>query len=249
MIENDNKLFGLLGKDIGYSFSRKYFSKKFEAENLKHQYVNFDLADLSNFGELLMKKDISGMNVTIPYKQDVIPFLDKLDPVAEAIGAVNTIVFRDGEKIGFNTDYIGFKKTLLQNIKIHQEQALVLGTGGAAKAICYVLEQLNIKVLKVSRKGGKDKKTYAQLTNKDYVEHTLIINCTPLGTQPHIGAYPPIDFEQINNSHLLYDLIYNPETTTFMKMGIDKGATVLNGYQMLVEQAEASWSLWMNAHK
>lgn len=249
MIENDNKLFGLLGKDIGYSFSRNYFSEKFEAENLKHQYVNFDLTDLSNFGELLMKKDISGMNVTIPYKQDVIPFLDKLDPVAEAIGAVNTIVFRDGEKIGYNTDYIGFKKTLLQNIKIHQEQALVLGTGGAAKAICYVLEQLDIKVLKVSRNEGKDKKTYAQLTNKDYVEHSLIINCTPLGTNPHIGAYPPIDFEQINNSHLLYDLIYNPETTTFMKMGIDKGATVLNGYQMLVEQAEASWSLWMNAHK
>ena len=249
MIENDYKLFGLLGKDIEFSFSRNYFSKKFEAENLKHQYVNFDLIDLSNFGELLMKKDISGMNVTIPYKQDVIPFLDKLDPVAEAIGAVNTIVFRDGEKIGYNTDYIGFKKTLLQNIKIHPKQAFVLGTGGAAKAICYVLEQLNIKVLKVSRKEGKDKKTYAQLTNKDYIEHTLIINCTPLGTHPHIGTYPPIDFEQINNSHFLYDLIYNPETTTFMKMGIDKGATVLNGYQMLVEQAEASWSLWMNANQ
>lgn len=249
MIENDNKLFGLLGKGIGYSFSRNYFSKKFETENLKHQYVNFDLTDLSNFGELLMKKDISGINVTIPYKQDVIPFLDKLDPVAEAIGAVNTIVFRDGEKIGYNTDYIGFKKTLLQNIKIIQEQAFVLGTGGAAKAICYVLEQLNIKVLKVSRNEGKDKKTYAQLTKKDYIDHKLIINCTPLGTHPHTDAYPPIDFEQINNSHLLYDLIYNPETTTFMKMGIDKGATVLNGYQMLVEQAEASWSLWMNAHK
>ena len=249
MIENDNKLFGLLGKGIGYSFSRNYFSKKFEAENLKHQYVNFDLTDLSNFGELLMKKDISGINVTIPYKQDVIPFLDKLDPVAEAIGAVNTIVFRDGEKIGYNTDYIGFKKTLLQNIKIIQEQAFVLGTGGAAKAICYVLEQLNIKVLKVSRNEGKDKKTYAQLTKKDYIDHKLIINCTPLGTHPHTDAYPPIDFEQINNSHLLYDLIYNPEITTFMKMGIDKGATVLNGYQMLVEQAEASWSLWMNAHK
>ena len=249
MIENDNKLFGLLGKDIGYSFSRNYFSKKFETENLKHQYVNFDLTDLSNFGELLMKKDISGINVTIPYKQDVIPFLDKLDPVAEAIGAVNTIVFRDGEKIGYNTDYIGFKKTLLQNIKIIQEQAFVLGTGGAAKAICYVLEQLNIKVLKVSRNEGKDKKTYSQLTKKDYIDHKLIINCTPLGTHPHTDAYPPIDFEQINNSHLLYDLIYNPEITTFMKMGIDKGATVLNGYQMLVEQAEASWSLWMNAHK
>ena len=249
MIENDNKLFGLLGKGIGYSFSRNYFSKKFETENLKHQYVNFDLTDLSNFGELLMKKDISGINVTIPYKQDVIPFLDKLDPVAEAIGAVNTIVFRDGEKIGYNTDYIGFKKTLLQNIKIIQEQAFVLGTGGAAKAICYVLEQLNIKVLKVSRNEGKDKKTYAQLTKKDYIDNKLIINCTPLGTHPHTDAYPPIDFEQINNSHLLYDLIYNPEITTFMKMGIDKGATVLNGYQMLVEQAEASWSLWMNAHK
>ena len=121
MIEYDNKLFGLLGKDIGYSFSRNYFSKKFKAQNLKHQYVNFDLDDLSNFGELLKQKDISGMNVTIPYKQDVIPFLDKLDLVAETIGAVNTIVFRDGEKIGYNTDHIGFKKTLLQHVKPHQK--------------------------------------------------------------------------------------------------------------------------------
>ena len=248
MIENDNKLFGLLGKDIGYSFSRNYFSKKFAVENLKHQYVNFDLNDLSNFGELLNQKDIAGMNVTIPYKQDVIPFLDTLDPVAKAIGAVNTIVFKNGEKIGYNTDHIGFKKTLLKHLKPHQKQALVLGTGGASKAICYVLEQLNIKVLKVSRNEAKDKKTYAQLTNKDYIDHTLIINCTPLGTHPHTKAYPPIDFEQINHLHLLYDLIYNPKSTTFMKMGKDKGASVLNGYQMLVEQAEASWTLWMNAH-
>ena len=123
-----------------------------------------------------------------------------------------------------------------------------MGTGGASKAICYVLEQLNIKVLKVSRNEAKDKKTYAQLTNKDYIDHTLIINCTPLGTHPNTEAYPPIDFEQINHMHLLYDLIYNPKTTTFMKMGKDKGASVLNGYQMLVEQAEASWTLWMNAH-
>ena len=246
MIESDNKLFGLLGKDIGYSFSRDYFSNKFTAENLQHKYVNFDLENLSTFKSLLNRKDISGMNVTIPYKQKVIPFLDELDPVAKAIGAVNTIVFKDDKRLGFNTDHIGFQNTLLNHLKPHHDKALVLGTGGASKAVCYVLEQLKIQVLRVSRSEGQDRKAYHQLTAKDYKDHTLLVNCTPLGTHPNTDAYPPINFEQINNKHLLYDLIYNPEVTAFMQMGKDKGAIVLNGYQMLVEQAEASWSLWMD---
>lgn len=246
MIESDNKLFGLLGKDIGYSFSRDYFSNKFKVENLKYEYVNFDLENLLTFKSLLSRKDISGMNVTIPYKQEVIPFLDELDPVAKAIGAVNTIVFKDGKRLGFNTDHIGFQNTLLNHLKPHHNKALVLGTGGASKAVCYVLEQLKIQVLKVSRSEGPDRKAYHQLSAKDYKEHSLLINCTPLGTHPNTDAYPPIDYKQINAEHLLYDLIYNPKVTAFMQMGKDKGATVLNGYQMLVEQAEASWSLWMD---
>ena len=246
MTESDNKLFGLLGKDIDYSFSRDYFSKKFTAENLQHKYVNFDLENLSAFKSLLSRKDISGMNVTIPYKQEVIPFLDELDPVAKAIGAVNTIVFKDDKRLGYNTDHVGFQNTLLKHLKPHHNKALVLGTGGASKAVCYVLEQLKIQVLKVSRSKGQNRKSYHQLTAKDYEEHTLLINCTPLGTHPKTNAYPPIDYRQINTEHLLYDLIYNPEVTAFMQMGKDKGAVVLNGYQMLVEQAEASWSLWMD---
>lgn len=244
MTESDNKLFGLLGKDIGYSFSRNYFSNKFAAENLQYEYVNFDLENLSTFKSLLKRKDISGMNVTIPYKQEVIPFLDELDPVAKAIGAVNTIVFKDDKRLGYNTDHIGFQKTLLNHLKPNHDKALVLGTGGASKAVCYVLEQLEIQTLKVSRNEGQDRKAYHQLTAKDYKEYTLLINCTPLGTHPNTDAYPPIDYRHINAEHLLYDLIYNPEVTAFMQMGKDKGAIALNGYQMLVEQAEASWSLW-----
>jgi shikimate dehydrogenase len=245
MIESDNKLFGLLGKDIGYSFSRDYFSNMFTAKNLQHKYVNFDLENLSAFKSLLNRKDISGMNVTIPYKQKVIPFLDELDPVAKAIGAVNTIVFKDNKRLGYNTDHIGFQKTLTNHLKPHHDRALVLGTGGASNAVCYVLERLKIQALKVSRSEGPDRKAYHQLSAKDYKEHSLLINCTPLGTHPNTDTYPPIDYKQINTDHLLYDLIYNPKVTAFMQMGKDKGATVLNGYQMLVEQAEASWSLWM----
>ena len=246
MIESDNKLFGLLGKDIDYSFSRDYFSNKFRVENIQHKYVNFDLENLSTFKSLLSRKNISGMNVTIPYKEEVIPFLDELDPVAKAIGAVNTIVFKDDKRLGYNTDHIGFKNTLLNHLKPHHNKALVLGTGGASKAVCYVLEQLNVQVLKVSRSEGPERKAYHQLSAKDYKDHSLLINCTPLGTHPNTYAYPPIDFKHINAEHFLYDLIYNPEVTTFMKMGKAKGASTLNGYQMLVEQAEASWSLWMD---
>ncbi|MGB1433562.1 MAG: shikimate dehydrogenase family protein [Flavobacteriaceae bacterium] len=246
MTESDSKLFGLLGKDIGYSFSRNYFSNKFRAENLRHEYVNFDLENLSTFKSLLKRDDIYGMNVTIPYKQEVIPFLDEIDPVAKAIGAVNTIVFKDNKRLGYNTDHIGFQNTLLNYLKPHHDKALVLGTGGASKAVCYVLEQLKIQVRKVSRSEGPDRKAYHQLSAKDYKEHSLLINCTPLGTHPNINAYPPIDYEKISKKHLLYDLIYNPEVTAFMKMGKAKGAEVVNGYQMLVDQAEASWNLWMD---
>ena len=145
MIESDNKLFGLLGKDIGYSFSRDYFSNKFRVENIQHEYVNFDLENLSTFKSLLSREDIYGMNVTIPYKEEVIPYLDELDLVAKAIGAVNTIVFKDGKRLGYNTDYIGFQNTLLNHLKPHHNKALVLGTGGASKAVCLCLRTIENK--------------------------------------------------------------------------------------------------------
>lgn len=244
MIEKNNKLFGLLGKNIGYSFSRTYFSEKFEKENSDHKYVNFDLESLTEFPKLLQRKNLAGINVTIPYKQDVIPFLDKLDPTAEKIGAVNTIVFKGTQRIGYNTDCIGFQNTLEKYLKPHHNKALVLGTGGASKAVCYVLDRLNIEYVMISRQAGVGKKSYKQLTDNDYAEHSLIINCTPLGTYPKVNESPTINYERIGKNHLFYDLIYNPEITEFMRLGKQKGATTVNGLQMLVGQAEASWLLW-----
>ena len=180
MIESDNKLFGLLGKDIGYSFSRDYFSNKFRVENLQYEYVNFDLENLSTFKSLLSRKDIYGMNVTIPYKQEVIPFLDELDPVAKAIGAVNTIVFKDDKRLGYNTDHIGFQNTLLNHLKPHHNKALVLGTGGASKAVCYVLEQLKIQVLKCLEVKGQ---TERHITN---FQPKIIKNIACLSTALHL---------------------------------------------------------------
>ena len=181
--------FWIIRKDIVLFFKR--LLNKFRVENLKYEYINFDLENLSTFKSLLSRKDIFGMNVTIPYKQEVISFLDELDPIAKAIGAVNTIVFKDDKRLGFNTDHIGFQNTLLNHLKPHHNKALVLGTGGASKAVCYVLEQLKIKVLKVSRSEGPDRKAYHQLSAKVFKEHSFLVNCTPRGTHPNAEASPP----------------------------------------------------------
>jgi shikimate dehydrogenase len=238
---------GLLGKHISYSFSRGYFAKKFEEEQLPYTYDNFDLEDISEFTKLIKDHpEISGLNVTIPYKEQVIPYLDALDKKAKKIGAVNTITINSkGQLKGYNTDCYGFKKSIKPFLKKHHKTALILGTGGASKAIAYTLKKEKIKFDYVSRSKKSDIKfTYDTLTKEDISNYNIIINCTPVGTHPDINSCPDIPYEGISNKHLLYDLIYNPEATKFLKMGKLQGAQTVNGYQMLVFQAEKAWRIW-----
>ncbi|MEH6537419.1 MAG: shikimate dehydrogenase [Psychroserpens sp.] len=238
---------GLIGKNISYSFSKEYFTKKFKSEKRPFTYENFDMEDITEFKPLVENNiDIVGFNVTIPYKEQIIPYLDKLDKKAKIIGAVNTITVSFGGKLkGYNTDYYGFKKTIKPLLKKHHKKALVLGTGGASKAIAYTLKKLKIEFDYVSRslKNGV-KFTYESLTIDDIKEYTVIINCTPVGTHPNINVYPDIPYEGISSQHLLYDLIYNPEETKFLQLGKQRGALTTNGYQMLVFQAEKAWKIW-----
>lgn len=249
MEERKNKLFGLLGKNISYSFSKGYFSKKFEKLGLKkHKYVNFDIQNIDDFPSIIEKNDeyLRGINVTIPYKESVIKHLSKLDDTAKKIGAVNTIKFtRRGDLKGYNTDAVGLENSLLPLLKKHHKRALILGTGGASKAVAYVLKKNRIKFKFVSR-NPKQKKTisYQNITQEIVKKYKVIINCTPLGTSPDIEKCPDIPYEFLTKKHLLYDLIYNPEITTFLQNGIDKGATIKNGLEMLELQAEESWRIW-----
>lgn len=246
MDEKNRRRFGLLGRDIHYSFSRAYFSEKFAREKLLHcSYENFDLPNLKNFKETLQTPHLCGMNVTIPYKQEVMPFLDDLDEVSKAIGAVNTIVFdTNGTTKGYNTDYIGFSKSLAPLLHKEVTDALILGTGGASKAIVYALHQMGIRTQYVSRKSSANAISYDELSTKDINKHKLIVNCTPLGTFPNINEKPAINYSELSSSHVLFDLIYNPVETAFMKAGAKHGATICNGQDMLIGQAEASWKLW-----
>lgn len=251
MAEKQNKhmrRFGLIGKDISYSFSRNYFKNKFEAEDIKNtSYENFDLENINLFNtKLKQENNISGFNVTIPYKESVMPFLDKLNKKAEAIGAVNTIkITKKGKYVGYNTDYYGFKKTLKPFIKKHHKKALILGTGGASKAIAYALKSLDIDYYFVSRKAGEHVKyTYNELTDAIINAHQIIINSTPLGTFPEIEMCPDIPYQAISKQHILFDLIYNPSETKFLRLGKQNNATSINGERMLELQAEKSWSIW-----
>jgi len=239
------ELYGLLGKNIGYSFSRGYFSEKFQKEKLDHQYTNFDLDRIEDVTDLLHNPDIKGMNVTIPYKEEIIPFLDKLDPIAQEIGAVNVIKFEKGEKtIGYNSDYYGFTTSLEPLLHADITKALILGTGGASKAIAFALGKLGIDHTFVSRNSGAGKLSYSDLNNVVMASNKLIINCTPLGTHPDIKAHPDIPYHYLTEKHVLYDLIYNPDQTAFMKKGLQQGAKVTNGLKMLILQAEKSWEIW-----
>jgi len=244
--KKENKLFGLLGKNISYSFSKGYFEKKFETLKLEnYDYVNFDISSIEEFSTLWKKHTISGMNVTIPYKEEVISKLDSLDATAADIGAVNTIKrLADGTLRGYNTDCIGFRNSLEPLLNSHHQKALILGTGGASKAVTYVLNQLGIVQQYVSRKKSNTQLTYEELTESILTDHTIIVNCSPLGTFPKLEEKPNIPYEFLTKKHLLFDLIYNPSKTTFLKMGEAKGCQVQNGYDMLVGQAEASWELW-----
>ena len=239
--------FGLVGRDISYSFSRGYFADKFENEALPHVYVNFDLQSIDELDDIIKNTpNLKGLNVTIPYKEDVIPMLDDLNKRARKIGAVNTIrITRYQKLIGYNTDYYGFKNSLQPYLKKHHKRALILGTGGASKAIAHALKKLKIQFDYVSRTEKEGVKfLYSDLTDEIISSYTIIINCTPIGTFPNVNECPDIPYDAITDKHILYDLIYNPEQTKFLSCGDIKGATTINGLEMLKLQAEKSWEIW-----
>lgn len=241
------KQFGLVGRNISYSFSRAYFAEKFESENLKnHSYQNFDIQEIFEFpGILKNNPNLKGLNVTIPYKEVVIPFLDKMSKNASKIGAVNTIkITSNGKTKGYNTDFYGFKKSLKSLLQAHHQKALILGTGGASKAVAYALRLLEIDYVFVSRKVSEHTLTYEEVDASIFEEYQIIINCTPLGTSPNVEVYPDIPYQYFTTKHIAYDLIYNPEETVFLKRAKEKGAVIKNGYEMLVFQAEKAWKIW-----
>ena len=241
-----NKQFGLVGKGIGYSFSKTYFQKKF-IENksfTNYNYKNFDIENISEIEEIFEIKNLAGLNITIPYKEKVIPYLNELTATAQQIGAVNTVVFKNKKTVGHNTDIVGFENALKLFIGTSSKKALVLGTGGASKAVKFVLKKNKIDLITVSRNPKKNEMNYDDINQKMINNYPLIINCTPLGTKPKIEEAPNIPYNYIGPENYLFDLIYNPIETKFMRIGLEKGAKVCNGYHMLIQQAEASWKLW-----
>lgn len=238
--------YGLIGKDIGYSFSKTFFTIKFEREKRKDSYHNFDVETINRLPKIIAEhKGIKGLNVTIPFKEEVISLMDRVDKEAQKIGAVNTIkILKDGRLAGYNTDHYGFAKALADFLPLKDKNALILGSGGSSKAIAYVLEAMNFNYRLVSRTKSENTIPYSELTKEIIQSHCLIVNCTPVGTFPDIHEYPEIPYEFLTKDHLLFDLIYNPRETEFLKRGFAKGARVTNGLKMLEHQAKKSWSIW-----
>jgi shikimate dehydrogenase len=244
------KKYGLIGYPLTHSFSKRFFTEKFEKENTDAVYENFEIDSISLFPEVIKNNpEAVGLNVTIPYKEQVIPYLNELDEAAEKVGAVNTVkINRTNQGAwlkGFNTDTYGFETSLKPFLKPYHTKALILGTGGASKAIKFVLNKLEIDYISASIEELKDKEIrYEHIDEKLMNERLLIINATPLGTYPKTETFAPIPYEYINEKHLLFDLVYNPEETVFMKKGKEQGATVKNGYEMLLQQALKSYEIW-----
>ncbi|MEY4661087.1 MAG: hypothetical protein RLZZ42_1039 [Bacteroidota bacterium] len=240
------RLFGLIGYPLSHSFSKRYFSDKFQREGLQEfTYELFPISEISALPELFREHPtLEGINVTIPYKEQVIPYLDELSPVVKEIGACNCIRIRNGKLTGFNTDVIGFEQTLSRKLMPHHRNALVLGTGGAAKAVHYVLRQKSIPFVQIGRTKRGEVLDYAAITPELLLSHTLIINTTPLGMYPNVHEAPDLPYECLTPMHYLYDLVYNPERTIFLQKGEELGAAIENGADMLVIQADASWDIW-----
>ena len=247
------KTYGLVGYKLDYSFSKNFFTEKFKNEKREdHEYINFEIDTINEFPGIFKKdKTIYGLNCTIPYKEQVIPFLDEIDPEAAAIGAINTIkpIRKKNQPLklkGYNTDIYGFENSLKPLLKSYHQKALILGTGGASKAVKHILEKLNIEYLMATRKEnpGAGKISYSQINKNIIEEFLLIINTTPLGTYPNVKNCADLPYDNLTKRHLLYDLVYNPKITAFMQHGIDKGATVINGLKMLHLQAIKSWEIW-----
>ncbi len=249
MTTNYARLYGLIGYPLGHSFSQDYFNRKFEAENIDARYINFEIPEIADLKLILdHNRNLNGLNVTIPYKQQVIAMLDEMDPEAAEIGAVNVIKFirRNGRLIlkGYNSDIIGFRDSIAPMLTDHHSHALVLGTGGASRAVSYALRSLGIEVRLVSRTATQGVITYADLTPDIIDTHKIIVNTTPLGMYPHVDECPDIPYNLLTEHHLCYDLLYNPDVTLFMKKSADAGAEVKNGLEMLLLQAFAAWQIW-----
>ena len=241
------KRYGLIGYPLTHSFSQRYFTEKFEKEGITGcSYANYSLPSIGELAGVLMDPELCGLNVTIPYKQQVIPYLDARDEVVAAIGACNCIKIVEGRLSGYNTDVVGFGQSLVRRLEGHHRRALVLGSGGAAKAVEWVLGRLGISWLTVSRRPrpGSGSIGYEDVDAGLLAEHTLVINTTPLGMYPHTDECPPLPYEAMTSRHYLFDLIYNPAKTLFLQKGEARGATVENGLEMLVLQAEESWRIW-----
>ena len=244
------KKYGLIGFPLTHSFSKRFFTEKFATENIDSTYDNFEINNIGKFPEIIRNNpELTGLNVTIPYKEQVIPYLDELNESAREIGAVNTIKIQNTNSgiflKGFNTDTFGFETSLKPLLKDHHKKALILGTGGASKALKYVLTKLGIEFISASIEELKDNEIrYEEIDEKMMGERLLIINATPLGTYPKTDASPNIPYQFITEKHLLFDLVYNPEITQFMANGLQKGATVKNGYEMLLNQAIKAYEIW-----
>ena len=239
------KTYGLIGKTLSHSFSSEFFKSFFQKEAIEASYQNFELESIEEILSVFAQNP-SGLNVTIPYKELIIPYLDSLDSIAEAVGAVNTIVFKDGQKIGYNSDAFGFQQSIKPFLCNHHERALIFGTGGASKAIAYVLKNIGIDVLYVSRNPTGESKHFSYKEVNDNMIHAckLIINCTPVGSFPNPDEKLPIPFSAIGTDHLVIDLVYNPEKTKLLQKAERQGATIMNGKSMLQEQALKSWEYW-----
>lgn len=235
------RTFGLIGKNLSHSFSSGYFNEKFYKEGITNtEYLNFELNDISEFPELIKTHKLSGLNVTLPYKESIIPYLDELSKDAKEIGAVNTIQFINGKTIGHNTDVTGFKQSIIPILE-ERKTALILGNGGAAKGVKHALKQLKIAYKTANRNTSFD---YSDISTQDIGFHNIIINTTPLGMSSEIRNFPKIPYEVLTEKHLLFDLIYNPSETLFLKYGKAKKSSIKNGLEMLHIQAEASWNIW-----
>jgi len=242
--------YGLIGYPLTHSFSKKFWTDKFEKEQSNKKYDNYEIDSIEKFPEIIKNNpNLVGLNVTIPYKEQVIQYLNEIDEAAKEVGAVNTIkIIRNGNDIylkGYNSDTSGFELTLQPLLKNHHKKALILGTGGASKAIKYVLKKLDISFVSASIEELKENEIrYEEVNQNMLMERLLIINATPLGTFPKVDTYPRIPYEFLSDKHLLFDLVYNPEVTRFMEFGKEKGAIVKNGYDMLIGQALRSYEIW-----
>ena len=237
--------YGIIGNPLGHSFSKGFFTEKFAREGIDAEYLNFQIPEIGKLTEVLQENpELRGINVTLPYKTEVIPFLDELSDEAREIGAVNVVQIRNGHLKGFNSDIIGFTRSIQPLLKPHHRKALILGTGGASRAIRVGLTRLGLEWKYVSRTPREGMITYGNITAETLREYEVIVNCSPVGMFPKVDECPAIPYEFLTQDNLLYDLVYNPENTLFMKKGALQGAVVKNGLEMLHLQAIASWEFW-----